>query len=154
MSELREYRQQMIERYQQVSDEFSAACRQITAVYQPVPGSDWNLHQIAIHVVVVQSQVYGARARRTVQEQEPLFQSFDADTWMAEHYDPHTPIGQMLTEFDSEISAFVSWMQELPTEAWSRESSHETLGSGFTTQTWVERGLAHIEEHLAAARST
>jgi hypothetical protein len=26
------------------------------------------------------------------------------------------------------------------------------LGSGFTLQTWVERGLAHIEEHAEMVR--
>jgi hypothetical protein len=36
----------------------------------------------------------------------------------------------------------------LPAEAWSRESRHATFGGGFTLQTWVERDLAHIEEHL------
>jgi hypothetical protein len=36
----------------------------------------------------------------------------------------------------------------LPLEAWSRESTHEALGGGLTLQLWVERSLAHIEEHL------
>jgi hypothetical protein len=37
-------------------------------------------------------------------------------------------------------------------EAWSRTSRHTTFGSGFTLQTWVERDLAHIQEHLKAVK--
>ena len=43
-------------------------------------------------------------------------------------------------------------LRALPAEAWSRESRHATMGSGFTLQTWVERGLAHIEEHVETVR--
>jgi hypothetical protein len=152
VSELTEYRQKLIERYQQAAEEFSTACQQNPDAYKAVPESDWNIHQIATHVVDVQSEVYGARARQTVEEESPLFQSFDADTWMFEHYDAAKSIKQMLAGFMKQVSDFVSWMQGLNPEAWARESSHETLGSGFTTQTWVERGLAHIEEHLATVQ--
>jgi hypothetical protein len=150
MSELLEYRQKLIERLQQAANEFSIACQEIPDAYAPVPQSDWNVHQIAAHVVNVQSDVYAARARQSVEADDPIFQNFDADFWMAEHYDRGESLNKMLMEFNKQVSEFVSWLQELPLEAWSRESRHETLGSGFTTQTWVERGLAHIEEHLAA----
>jgi hypothetical protein len=152
MSELMEYRQKLIERLKQMADEFSTACQEIEDAYTSVPESDWNVHQIATHVVNVQLQVYGARARRSVEEDDPIFQNFDADAWMSEHYDRSKSINQMLEGFNEQMSAFVSWLQELPLEAWTRESRHETLGSGFTTQTWVERGLAHIEEHLATVK--
>jgi len=31
-------------------------------------------------------------------------------------------------------------------------SRHTTLGSGLTLQSWVEKDLAHIEEHLETVR--
>ena len=40
----------------------------------------------------------------------------------------------------------------LPRGAWSRESRHAELGGGLTLQLWVERGLAHIEEHLKTVK--
>ena len=152
MSELSEYREKLIERLKQAAEEFSIACQKIENVFAPLPGSDWSVHQIAVHVRDVQSQVYGARARRTVAEEHPLFQNFNADAWMAEHYDRSKSLIQTLKAFLEDISAFVSWLQALSPEAWSRESRHETLGSGFTSQIWVERGLAHIEEHLATVK--
>jgi hypothetical protein len=39
-----------------------------------------------------------------------------------------------------------------PREVWSRESRHPELGGGLTLQFWVERSLAHIEEHLTAVK--
>ncbi len=43
-------------------------------------------------------------------------------------------------------------MDGQPQEVWSREGRHEALGGGLTLQLWVERSLAHIEEHLAAVK--
>jgi hypothetical protein len=48
------------------------------------------------------------------------------------------------------VSRTVASLRAAPPEAWSRPSRHETYGAGFTAQTWVERSLAHIEEHLKA----
>jgi hypothetical protein len=42
----------------------------------------------------------------------------------------------------------VEWLRGLPLDSWSRVSRHTTLGSNLTLQTWVEKDLAHIEEHL------
>ena len=39
-------------------------------------------------------------------------------------------------------------LRDLPQEAWSRESRHETMGGELALQLWVERNLQHIEEHL------
>jgi hypothetical protein len=43
-------------------------------------------------------------------------------------------------------------LRDLPQEAWSRQSRHETMGGGLALQLWVERSLAHIEEHLQAVK--
>jgi hypothetical protein len=43
-------------------------------------------------------------------------------------------------------------LRALPSESWARVSSHVTLGRGLTLQTWVEKDLAHIEEHLETVR--
>jgi hypothetical protein len=152
MSQLLEYREKLIERLKQSAEEFSIACQEAPDAFAPLPQSDWNIHQIVTHVTNVQAQVYGARARQTVEVNNPLFQNFDADAWMAEHYDKSKSLNQMLVGFKEQVAAFTGWLHELPREAWTRESHHVTLGSGFTTQTWVERGLAHIEEHLTTVR--
>ncbi len=154
MKELLEYRQKMIERLKQATEEFCLICGQVQDAYAPLSTGEWNVHQIASHVTHVHSEVYSWRARRTVEEDNPIFQNYDEKVWMAESYDDKEPLGPMLDSFNAQVSSFADWLQALPSEAWSRESQHETLGSGFTAQLWVERALAHIEEHLDTVRKT
>ena len=72
---------------------------------------------------------------------------------MAEHYDSREPLGALLDGFVASVEGLAQLRRSLPAAAWARESSHATNGSGFTLQTWVERDLSHIEEHLATVRN-
>jgi hypothetical protein len=71
---------------------------------------------------------------------------------MTEHYDANEPLNAILDGFVASVQSLVMFLDKLPVDAWSRESRHTTLGSGFTLQTWVERDLAHIEEHLGTVK--
>jgi hypothetical protein len=61
------------------------------------------------------------------------------------------PIAKIVDEFLADVREITSWLENLPLSAWSRPSRHEVYGE-FTMQTWVERMLAHIEEHLATLK--
>ena len=148
MNQLLEYRSKLIDHLVSTGEEFRRSCLGIDEPFKATEEDGWNMHQLATHARDVQRMVYGMRIRRTVDEDNPEFQSFDADDWMAEHYEPDEPLASVLDELSASITETVSMLRELPPEAWSRESSHEVYGEGFTLQTWVERGLAHIEEHL------
>jgi hypothetical protein len=148
MKELLEYRASLIDRLAAATEEFCSACLAANNVYEPPTPEEWNIHQVAVHVRDVDKLVYSHRARRTANESNPEFQSFDGESYMAEHYSAAEPLRDVLAELRSNIYALTAWLRALPVEAWSRESRHATLGDGFTLQTWVERDLAHIEEHL------
>jgi hypothetical protein len=92
------------------------------------------------------------RVRRTAEEENPEFQNFDADEWIAANYNADEPLASILDELSASVKETVSMLRQLPLEAWSRESRHVTYGGGFTLQTWVERGLAHIQEHLETVK--
>ena len=96
--------------------------------------------------------VYGMRARRTLDEDDPAFPNFDSETYMEQNYDSREALQSVLEGFAAGVQALVRQLREMPSEAWSRLSSHETRGSGLTLQTWVEQGLEHIEEHLGTVR--
>jgi hypothetical protein len=147
MKELLEYRVKMIARLEEVAQEFRAAC---VAVNDPFakPEGGWTLHQIAWHTRDVEKLVYGARIQQTLTENNPEFKNFDADAWMAAHYDQQEPLTQILDEFIKNVDDLCTTLRGLPQEAWSRESRHEIQGGGLTLQLWVERSMAHIEEHL------
>ena len=152
MKELYEYREKLLARFREASNEFCDICESLKDPFTPVE-EGWNAHQIAFHVRDVNKEVYGTRIRRTASENNPLFKNFDPDVWMAEHYTKDENIQNILNEFKAELGDLHKLLMALPHEAWSRTSIHEALGPNLTLQLWTERSLAHIEEHLAALKT-
>ncbi len=151
MKELLEYRVKLIERLSEASHEFQTACMAIKDPFEKVDG-EWTYHQIASHIRDVSKLVYGMRIYQTLHEDNAEFKAFDADTWMAEHYNRDESLSGIMDGFLANIEELCKILRELPREAWSRESRHETMGGGLTSQLWVERNLQHIEEHLLTVK--
>ena len=149
MEQLAEYRTRLLDRLEESAREFRAAVQSAKDA-KLVHAEEWSAHQIAVHTRDVEKMVYGARIRRSIAEDNPTFENFDGDTWMSEHYDANEPLASILDELVDSVSQTVAALRTLPPETWMRPSRHETYGGGFTTQTWVERSLAHIEEHVKA----
>ena len=152
MKELIEYREKMIARLGQAAQEFCDACKVFGDPFTKVEG-EWTLHQIASHTRDVEKLVYGERIHQTLNVDNPVFKSFDADTWMETHYNKDEPLADILSEFASNVERLCKTLKELPQPAWSRESRHDTMGGELTMQLWVERSLAHIEEHLQTIKT-
>lgn len=152
MKELKEYRKSLMEKLEDAAKAFRAECLAVQDPYAPLAEDGWNVHQIAVHTRDVNELVYGSRARRTALEDNPEFQNFDGEAYMAEHYDSKESLSEVLNGFVANVEALIELLRALPLEGWSRLSSHSTLGSGLTLQTWVEKNLAHIEEHLATVK--
>ena len=153
MKELLEYRANLINRLVNVSHEFRDTCLAATDAFATLDGG-WNIHQIAAHTRDVDKLVYGLRARRTAVEDNPEFPSFDGEAYIAEHYDSSESLSELLNGFVESVQALVELLRALPIAAWSRVSRHTTLGSGLTLLSWVEKDLAHIEEHLKTVKKT
>jgi hypothetical protein len=152
MDQLLEYREQLLSRLEAAAREFREAVETATQPNIPREADGWSAHQIAVHVRDVEKMVYGLRVRYALKEDNPLFENFDGDAWMAEHYDSSEPLASILDELVGSVQATAARLRNLPLEAWTRPSRHVTLGDGLTTQTWVERSLAHFEEHLKTVR--
>lgn len=148
MKELMQYRESLIDRFVHVVDEFCASCLMVKDVFTPLGEEQWNVHQIAAHVRDVHKLVYGSRARRTAVEDDPEFPPFNGEAYMDEQYSSSEPLYEILEELRGNVADLANMLRELPVEAWSRTSRHATLGHGFTLQSWVERDLAHVEEHM------
>ncbi len=152
MKQLDEYRRNLLNRLQAAADEFRAACLAANDPGAPVEPGGWSVHQLAAHTRDVDKLVYGARIRRTLSEDNPEFSNFDGDAYMAANYDRAEPLNQLLDGFVSSVQSLVQLLREMPAAGWSRLSSHETQGRGLRLQSWVERELAHIEEHLETVK--
>jgi hypothetical protein len=154
MKELNEYREKLINRLTEAAKEFREACLAVKDPYTPIEVGGWNAHQVAAHTRDTDELVYGLRVRRTLAEDNPEFLNFDGEAYMAKHYNPKPSISELLDGFVSNVVSLAETLRGLPAKAWTRTSQHETQGDGLTLQTWVERGLAHIEEHLEMVKKT
>jgi hypothetical protein len=152
MKELEEYRMSLMKRLEDAASAFRTQCLAIKDPYAALGKDGWTVHQVAAHTRDVDKLVYGLRARRTAVEDNPEFASFDGEAHMAGHYDPKESLSELLDGFVESVQALVELLRALPIPAWSRVSRHTTLGSGLTLQSWVEKDLAHIEEHLETVR--
>ena len=152
MKELTEYRNNMINRLVAAAHEFRTECLAVKDPHQRLEPGGWSVHQIAAHTRDVDKLVYGARARRTAEESNPEFQKFNGEEYMTANYSAHEPLAQILDQFVGRVENLAGMLRELPGEAWARLSSHAMLGRGLTLQIWVEKDLAHIEEHLQTVR--
>ncbi len=152
MKELIEYRMSMMDRLAAAAREFRTECLAVKDPFQPLEAGGWNVLEIATHTRDVDRLVYGARARRTAEEDNPDFQNFNGEQHMAANYSAYMPLEEILNQLVDQVESLVQMLRELPGEAWARISSHEMLGHGLTLQSWVEKDLAHIEEHLETVR--
>jgi hypothetical protein len=148
MEQLLEYRTHLLDRYEAATRQFCEAVETAARSKVQNEASGWDAHQIAAHTRDVEKMVYGLRVRRTLEEDDPLFENFDGDAYMAAHYNPEEPLASILDELAASVRDAVARLRSIPPETWTRPSRHETYGAGFTAQTWVERSLAHVEEHL------
>jgi hypothetical protein len=146
--ELDAYRIGLVDHLVEMAIRFREVCLAVNNPFAPLEADGWNAHQVAVHTRDVQTLVYGMRARRTVTEDDPEFANFDSDTYLLAHYDRNESLNDVLDGFVRDVESFAAVLRALPVEAWSRQSRHVIMGKGFTLQTWVERGLAHIEEHI------
>ena len=152
MIELTDYRKKLLDRLSETAKEFQAACLAVKDPFAPIEEGRWNVHQVAVHIRDVDKAVYGMRARRTLTEDNPEFPNFDGDKYMTDHYDRRESLRNLLEGFTKNVESQVELLRAAPAKAWSRLSSHTTQGAEITLQAWVERGLEHIEEHLATIK--
>jgi hypothetical protein len=92
MKELDDYRKQLIDKLVASAETFRAACLAVQDPFAPLQPDGWNVHQLATHTRDVNQLVYGLRARRTIEEDNPEFSNFDGNEYIREHYAAHEPL--------------------------------------------------------------
>ena len=147
MEEILEYRVRMVKQFGNAADKIEAALQRNPDPSQPLESGGWNLHQVITHMRDVNKQVYLPRLKRIIAEENPMFENFDGDAWMAAHYQAEEPLQEIVSEFKEQCRSTTDWLTAHPIEAWNRPGTHPTLGK-HSLQWWVERTLAHINEHL------
>ena len=151
MEDLLEYRQLFLDKLAAAPDELRAALAGVRDARAPLEEGGWNSHQVIVHMRDVNAQVYPPRLYRILDEENPTFDNFDGEAWMAAHYDPNEQLEAILAEFSRQCAEVVDRLRSLPSKAWNRPGTHPSYGT-HPLQWWAERMLAHNEEHLTQMR--
>ncbi len=154
MEELWAYRQRLLERHAaQVGELRRHLSSRPEDQLRTAPGrGEWSVHQVAAHLRDVEVQAYVPRVHRMLAETEPLLQDFDAEAFMAGHYDPAEPIDQIVADLEQARLGVRRLLAFDDRRVWSRTGRHPALGS-LTVQAWIERAVSHFDEHLQGLNS-
>jgi hypothetical protein len=101
----------------------------------------------------MERHAYSPRIERILAEDHPLLPAFDAEAWARRHYRQDEPLEEILEEYAALRQSELERLQSLPPGSWSRVGRHPVYGLR-TLQWWVEKGLAHAEEHLGALQKS
>jgi hypothetical protein len=145
---LDDYRKRLLARYLQQPEDYAERLAGLdpAAGRTPIKPGEWSAHQVLFHTASVDEQAYGPRLRRILLEDRPALEDYDGDGWMAEHYDPAAPMGVILERWRSTRRDYAAAVAEAPAEGWGRTGRQSYWGER-TLQWWVERAVAHADEH-------
>lgn len=145
---LDDYRRRLLDRYREQPGEFDERLRRLdeSAVRAPIKPGEWSAHQVLFHVLSVDEQAYGPRLFQILNETRPDLPDFDEPRWMQEHYDAGRPPQALLERWADVRRRNAAALAAVPAEAWSRTGRHGYWGER-TLQWWLERAIAHADEH-------
>jgi hypothetical protein len=116
--------------------------------WKPAP-ERWSISEVLAHLVDVEQRSLCLRARKIAEESNPTFPSYDQ---MAE-YERGTYSGkngrEQLELFCQEREKNVSWLRQVPLEAWQRTGRHPEVGTIRLSQIlnlWAFHDLGHIRQ--------
>lgn len=149
MEELYAYRQRLLKRFAEIVDDFRTTMSAIPAgVWQnPHVSGDESPHRVLAHLREVEAKAFHVRLRRILDEDEPFLPLFDDEHWMESSYRPDESPEAILNEYARLRQQELSWLENLPPQAWNRTARHPWWGIR-ALQWWVEQSLAYAEDHL------
>lgn len=149
MEELYDYRERLLERYRAIPDEFESRLARLStaAGYQPQEPGGLKLRQVMAHVRDVEAESFLPRLERILSEETPLLSNINESGWMEARYRAGESLEDIFAEFRDLRSRELGRLRNMSQQDWNRPGRHPVWGLR-TLQWWVERSLAHNEEHL------
>ena len=145
---LKAYRGRLLARYRDQVEGFAAHLARLddAAARLPIKPGEWSAHQVLFHVCATDELAYGPRLRRILLEDRPALEDFASEAWFAGHYDAGEPARAILERWRSVRQTYAAEVEAAPRQAWSRTGRQSYWGER-TLQWWVERAVAHADEH-------
>ena len=145
---LDDYRRRLLECYRSQPAAYRERLRHSNgaSLQAPIKPGEWSAHQLIFHVRAADEQAYGPRLLRILREDRPQLENYDEVAWMADHYDPSEAAEAILDRWQAARQAWAGILESAPPGAWSRAGLHPFYGER-TLQWWLERAVAHGEDH-------
>ncbi len=114
---------------------------------EPVNGG-WSANQHVAHLLATELNVFQPRVRRMIDEDRPVFASWDEQAYMATTYRPDGEIGDLADEFMRQRETTAELFKSLAPVQWKRTG---IWPAGEVDLAWAaERAVAHALEHFVA----
>ncbi len=142
------YRRRLLERFRLQPETYRERLRGLdgASVHAPIQPGEWSAHQVIFHVRAADEQAYGPRLMRILREDRPELEDHDEVAWMTDHYDPGESAQAVLQRWQAARQGWADLLQTAPAASWSRSGLHPFYGER-TLQWWLERAVAHGEDH-------
>jgi FMN phosphatase YigB (HAD superfamily) len=118
---------------------------------RPAPG-EWSLTEILCHLRDVEIEVHQPRLQEIIAKDRPFLPAADPDQWAAKRNYQSQSHTDALVAFVQARKSTLSQLEDLASEAWSREARHALLGM-LTLEEIIGVVADHDTLHLAQLRS-
>ena len=123
-------------------------------VWRPAPDR-WSIADVLVHLLDVEVNALGLRARRIVEEDNPALEDFDQVEAVHASTASGTP-SRTLAAFRAERGRTVAWLREVSGQSLRRTGQHAVIGEislwNHLNQ-WAFHDLGHIRQVLEIRRA-
>jgi hypothetical protein len=150
VDELDEYRQALLAELEEVVNELFQIVRRLPdhAWHTPQGSGGRTPHYTLSRLYQLDDLLFDGPLRSMAAGNLPRLPLLDADTWMADHYEPGEPPGKIVEQLTRLRLQEVAWLRAVPPESWNHTARHPWWGVR-TLQWWVELQLEVSRKHLA-----
>ena len=132
----------VIERAAAVPDRLAEAAR--AAPPQPPAPGEWPPTDVVRHLIAVEEEVWHARLRQLIAEEEPHWAWVEPDRWQGS---PDASLDELLVAYAERRSTTIGLLRELAVDGWSKTGVHATYGR-LDAAGLMQKAVDHDDEHI------
>jgi hypothetical protein len=116
------------------------------ALVQRADDGAWSALEVCRHMRDI-AQVYGARFKWMILDDDPFLPNYDEDRWVANAPEGPDDIDGLLDEIAAHRAGTMRLLRRLDDAGWRRTGRHEVFGA-LELEPYVRHEYAHEQQHL------
>ena len=125
-------------------------------LWKPSPDR-WSICEVVNHLIDVEALAVGLRAKRTLEEEMPLFVDYDRDARYAAGAYANDDGRRALANFRKAREESLAWLDTAEPSDWTRRGRHPAVGEVDFTQLlclWAFHDLSHMRQIAELVKAT